>query len=73
MPRVVEAALALKKAPGDVPAKSRLDAARKEWAEKVQQLTAAIDDIIDPEDFITVSGVLPFLVYFMHCISACNV
>ena len=56
MPRVVEAALALKRSPGDPTAKSRLDAARMEWAQKVQQLTAAIDDIIDPEDFMAVSG-----------------
>ena len=56
MPQVVEAALAVRKAPGDVTAKSRLDAARKDWAEKVQQLTTAIDDIIDPEDFMAVSG-----------------
>ena len=56
MPRVVEAALAVKRSPGDATAKSRLDAARVEWAQKVQQLTAAIDDIIDPEDFMAVSG-----------------
>lgn len=64
MPQVVEAAIALKKAPGDTTATSRLDAARKEWANKVQQLTAAIDDIIDPEDFMAVSGVL-FYVYYV--------
>lgn len=61
MPQVVEAAIAVKKAPGDTTATSRLDAARKEWANKVQQLTAAIDDIIDPEDFMTVSGVLLYM------------
>lgn len=58
MSKVVDAALAVKKAPTDEMAKARLDAARKEWVEKVQQLTAATDDIIDPEDFMAVSGTL---------------
>ena len=56
IPKVVEAARAVKRAPGVAGARERLDAARREWAEKVQQLTAATDDIIDPEDFIAVSG-----------------
>ena len=58
MPKVVEAAVALKKAPPEdlMAAKARLDSARREWAEKVQQLTAATDDIVDPEDFLAVSG-----------------
>ena len=56
MSQVVEAAIAVKKSPDDAVAKDRLDAARKEWADKVQQLTAATDDIIDPEDFVAVSG-----------------
>ena len=56
IPKVVEAARAVKKAPNDATAKDRLETARKEWADKVQQLTAATDDIIDPEDFIAVSG-----------------
>ena len=57
-PKVVEAAVALKRAPPDdlMEAKIKLDSARKAWAEKVQQLTAATDDIIDPEDFLAVSG-----------------
>ena len=62
MSKVVDAALAVKKSPSDATATARLEAARKEWADKVQQLTAATDDIIDPEDFMAVSGnlSLPF-------------
>lgn len=70
MPQVVEAAIALKKAPGDVTATSKLDAARKEWAKKVQQLTAAIDDIIDPEDFMAVSGTPCILCLHIHSSSS---
>lgn len=29
---------------------------KQEWGVKVQQLTGAIDDIIDPEDFVAISG-----------------
>ena len=63
MPQVVEAAMAVRKSPGDMDSKLHLDSCRKEWAGKVQQLTAAIDDIIDPEDFMPVSGsfLSPFL------------
>ena len=57
-PKVVEAAVALKRAPPEdlMVAKETLDSARREWAEKVQLLTAATDDIVDPEDFLAVSG-----------------
>ena len=55
-PQVVEGALAVRKNPSDRAARDRLDSLRREWAGKVQQLTGAIDDIIDPEDFMAISG-----------------
>lgn len=55
-PRVVEAALAVRTDPGNREAQERLDALRKDWADRVQLLTEAIDDIIDLEDFLAVSG-----------------
>ena len=65
VPKVVEAAVALKRAPPEdlMAAKASLDSAWREWADKVQQLTAATDDIVDPEDFLAVSGehVLPVI------------
>ena len=55
-PRVVKAAMSVRRDPTDRQSQKQLDSVRREWAEKVQQLTAAIDDIIDPEDFMAVSG-----------------
>ena len=58
MPKVVEVAVALKRAPPEdlMVAKASLDSASREWADKVQQLTTATYDIVDPEDFLAVSG-----------------
>ncbi len=55
-PRVVEAVLEVRREPTNQMAHEQLEAVRREWAEKVQELTGAIDDIIDPEDFMAVSG-----------------
>ena len=55
-PQVVAAALGVKKTPEDKGARQHLNSLRKEWAGKVQELTTAIDDIIDPKDFMAVSG-----------------
>ena len=55
-PQVVKAAVDVKREPTNRDVRQRLDTLRKEWAGKVQQLTGAIDDIIDPEDFMAVSG-----------------
>ena len=55
-PRVVAAALSAKRQPSEPAAKRELDAVRQQWASKVHELTTAIDDIIDPEDFMVVSG-----------------
>lgn len=57
-PRVVEAVLEVRKDPTNQLAHNELDAVRQEWAGKVKELTGAIDDIIDPEDFMAVSGQL---------------
>ncbi len=56
-PRVVDAALGVRKDPTNQMAHEQLDSVRREWADKVQELTSAIDDIIDPEDFMAVSGI----------------
>jgi len=55
-PRVVEAAVKARKEPTNPASQEQLESVRRDWAEKVQQLTSAIDDIIDPEDFMAVSG-----------------
>lgn len=55
-PQVVDAALAVRKETSNRSAQEHLNTLRREWAGKVQQLTRAIDDIIDPEDFMAVSG-----------------
>ena len=65
-PHVIQAALRVKSSAGDLEAKVQLDSSRSEWAQRVQQLTAAIDDIIDPEDFLAVSGVCG-----MYCEYSC--
>ena len=53
---VVSAALDVRRTPGSKEAREKLDFLRQSWAYKVQELTAAIDDVIDPEDFVTISG-----------------
>ena len=59
--KVVDAALNVRKTPGSREAREKLDSLRKSWASKVQELTGAIDDVIDPEDFVTISGKLEML------------
>lgn len=54
--QVVAAALNVRKTPGNRDARDKLDSLRHSWASKVQDLTGAIDDVIDPEDFVTISG-----------------
>ena len=53
---MVESAERVSRNPGDRRAKEELDRLRHDWARKVQELTAVIDDIIDPEDFMLQSG-----------------
>ncbi len=53
---VVSAALDVRRTPGSKEAREKLDSMRQSWASKVQELTTAIDDVIDPEDFVTISG-----------------
>lgn len=53
---VVSAALDVRRTPGSKEAREKLDSLRQSWASKVQELTTAIDDVIDPEDFVTISG-----------------
>ena len=55
---VVSAALDVRKSPGNKEMREKLDSMRATWASKVQELTGAIDDVIDPEDFVTISGKL---------------
>lgn len=55
---VVSAALDVHRTPGSKEAREKLDSLRQSWASKVQELTTAIDDVIDPEDFVTISGEL---------------
>lgn len=55
-PKVVMAAVAVNHEPRNKTAKDQLDTLKYEWGAKVQQLTSAIDDIIDPEDFMAISG-----------------
>ena len=55
---VVSAALDVRRTPGSKEAREKLDSLRQSWASKVQELTTAIDDVIDPEDFVTISGEL---------------
>lgn len=54
--QVVAAAIEVRKDPDNTAARQKLDSLRKEWSQKVQQLTGAIDDVINPEDFTAVSG-----------------
>ncbi len=56
-PRVVEAVLEVRGDQTNQIAREQLEIVRREWAEKVKELTGAIDDIIDPEDFMAVSGI----------------
>ena len=67
MPQVLEAAVAVKASPAEMEAKLKFDACRKEWTDRVKQLTAAIDDIIDPEDFMAVSGFLIYHCFYCFC------
>ena len=53
---MVAAALDVRKTPSNRGTRQHLDSLRREWAGKVQELTGAIDDVIDPEDFMAVSG-----------------
>lgn len=53
---VVNAVLDVRKTPGSKEAREKLDSLRQSWASKVHELTGAIDDVIDPEDFVTISG-----------------
>lgn len=53
---VVIAALDVQKNPGSKEAREKLDTLRQAWASKAQELTGAVDDVIDPEDFVTISG-----------------
>lgn len=54
---VVERAEKVSRNPADRKAKEELNALRRKWASKVQELTRVIDDIIDPEDFMAQSGI----------------
>ncbi len=37
--------------------REELDSLRQEWSSNVHKLKRVIDDIIDPEDFISLSGI----------------
>ena len=54
--RIVRKAERVGRNPGDRREREELDALRRKWASKVQELTQVIDDIIDPEDFMAQSG-----------------
>ena len=64
-PKVVSAAVAVNKNPKNKSVKEELDSLKHEWGVKVQQLTGAIDEIIDPEDFMAISGT-KLLLLFAH-------
>ena len=58
---VAEKAIEVSKNPGGGRMREDLNSLRQGWAEKVQSLKKVIDEIIDPEDFITLSGKLASL------------
>ena len=54
--KVVEAALEARRDPSNKERQQQLNELRRQWAEKVQELTKAIDEIISASDFATTSG-----------------
>ena len=60
-PQVASAALSVHGKPRDQQAQQHLTLVKDEWTAKVKQLTAAIDDVTDPQELLTASGLLLFL------------
>ena len=54
--KVVEAALEARRDPSNKETHQQLNELRRQWAEKVQELTKAIDEIISASDFAATSG-----------------
>ena len=54
--KVVSISLEVRKNPQNQEARQQLIELRKEWAEKVKALTAAIDEIVNVEDFTAATG-----------------
>ena len=59
---VVTAALAAKRNNHDQTAQQELNKVQRQWREKVQQLTSAIDDMFSPQELVAATGKL----YFSH-------
>ena len=55
-PQVASAALSAHHNPRDRQAHEHLTLVKDEWTAKVKQLTAAIDDVTDPQELLTASG-----------------
>ena len=55
-PQIVSAAVAVRRNTEDLAAREHLEMLRKEWASKVQLLTATIDEITDKGDFMAEAG-----------------
>lgn len=53
---MVTAALAAKRNEHDQSAHQQLKEIRKQWFDKVQELTSAIDDVIVPQEFVAATG-----------------
>ena len=57
-PQVMSAALSARHNPRDRQAQQHLTLVKDEWAAKVKELTAAVDDVTDAQELLTASGLL---------------
>ena len=55
-PQVTSAALSARHNPRDRQAHQHLTLVKDEWAAKVKQLTAVVDDVTDAQELLTASG-----------------
>lgn len=53
---VVDKAEEIGRNPGNKKSKEELNHLRQEWSRKVQELTRILDYVIDPEEFMSLSG-----------------
>ena len=65
-PQVASAALSAHHNPRDRQAHQHLTLVKDEWTAKVKQLTAAIDDVTDPQELLTASGLLVCSFIFIY-------
>lgn len=55
--KIVSSALEVRKDPQNKETRAHLNELRKEWAEQVKELTAAIDEIVNVEGFTAATGI----------------